>query len=1102
VKHDLLTAAGYFSTPGCFVSSPHHHLPASLRKILSMKRGFQEDEGPEPTLFCVDDDVRRRDREDIDTDGSEEVITKGFQCWSFDVRSKKRFYISRTGKVYTGREATKQYRVEKGEEQMRFGSSAWQELQHLMLVLDSKIQHQQQQHAPKTNDELKDLHLYFPRVVVEKYHMKCVTELFDWQVEVLRKRLNSSSNHRNTNLVYSAPTSGGKTLVAEILMLRKLAQRRGTIFFVVPFVALAEQKTVYFQEMWEDLPVRVRSFHADQSLMDLTDDVDVAVCTIEKANVLLNKLFKEKRQQQLSMVVIDEFHMLEDRSRGFLLEVLITKCLHLLVLSCQQQQQVEIVGMSATIPNLDEISSWFGGVYYASEYRPVSLNVKVSCLNSSSGAYKLYAQREEGALEVRKQQQQQHDPTANNGNADDQKPMSSLGQELGVLNQLLQYDSAASAATATATASANGAIKGGAAVALALESFLKDESVIVFGGTKAYVESTAWNVHQAIFSHRHHQQQQQQQQQQLLPITSSGSSQRVVRARAMLLDSLRHTQGGLERTLARTILSGVAYHHAGLMPEQRKLLEDGFSEGLLRVLVATTTLAAGVNLPANRVIIRGMKTGGTPLSVASFRQMCGRAGRMGLGQASGEAVLVVDDVAKNAEERKCLLHLLSSDVESMRSHLHLGRGGGLEKLFLDTIACCSEEEERLRGESGQEIVTNFVKCTLLYQQYPHDAVYSYTEKAVQFLLEHKFIFLMEIQEEKEPQQEQKEGASASKNTVSSQRRRHRRSFQYRVTPLGEAAIASGIPPHEAAQNVQFLELAQEQIYLKGDIHPLFLVTPLSTRLRIKWDKYIDIFTDLCEDIPEVEDVAVNVLKIDRGKLQSFIYHPPVTITTTAASSELESAETRKYKRFYSTIVLLSIVSASPTSVVEKYMDLSASDIYNLQKDASLLCRSTAVFCRELNWPLLTAVLESYTDRLTYGAQEHLLPLMRACGPDIMHSRRAKHFYSNGIESVADLEGCDERELASLIKSEVPFVSRQPLDSSAAGAGAGAATSSTDTNYIIPEQQQQKQGEEQDSHALESCLGLARTIKKKAASYLAEEAQMARLFGGGGAPAGA
>lgn len=100
--------------------------------------------------------------------------------------------------------------------------------------------------------------------------------------------------------------------------------------FVVPFVSLAEEKATYLQEMFADMHIGVRAFHGDDSGITLTHDVDIAVCTIEKANILFNQLMDENKVDRLSMVVIDEVHMLSDPYRGFLLEVLLSKIKYLL----------------------------------------------------------------------------------------------------------------------------------------------------------------------------------------------------------------------------------------------------------------------------------------------------------------------------------------------------------------------------------------------------------------------------------------------------------------------------------------------------------------------------------------------------------------------------------------------------------------------------------------------------------------------------------------------------------------------------------------------------------------------------------------------------
>jgi replicative superfamily II helicase len=66
---------------------------------------------------------------------------------------------------------------------------------------------------------------------------------------------------------------------------------------------------------------------------------------------------------------------------------------------------------------------------------------------------------------------------------------------------------------------------------------------------------------------------------------------------------------------------GVAFHHAGLTLDERSLIEAGFSDGTICVLVATSTLAAGVNLPAARVVIKAPYVGTEKLDAAKYRQV-------------------------------------------------------------------------------------------------------------------------------------------------------------------------------------------------------------------------------------------------------------------------------------------------------------------------------------------------------------------------------------------------------------------------------------------------------------------------------------------------
>jgi helicase len=123
------------------------------------------------------------------------------------------------------------------------------------------------------------------------------------------------------------------------------------------------------------------------------------------------------------------------------------------------------------------------------------------------------------------------------------------------------------------------------------------------------------------------------------------------------------------RALADCVRSGVAFHHAGLRPEHRSLVEAAFRDREIDVICATPTLAAGVNVPARRVVVRDhwryTDDGRKPLPVLEVHQMFGRAGRPGL-DPYGEAVVVAESEGEAASLRE---RYLEGEPEAVTSKL-------------------------------------------------------------------------------------------------------------------------------------------------------------------------------------------------------------------------------------------------------------------------------------------------------------------------------------------------------------------------------------------------------------------------------------------------
>src|SRR5512139_392085 len=99
--------------------------------------------------------------------------------------------------------------------------------------------------------------------------------------------------------------------------------------------------------------------------------------------------------------------------------------------------------------------------------------------------------------------------------------------------------------------------------------------------------------------------------------------------------------------LSGNVSGGVAFHHAGILSAQRRIIEDAFRKNLLKCLAYTTTLAMGLNLPSRSVVIRDWwryesGLGMQPIPAIEVKQMAGRAGRPGFDEY-GEGVLVARD---------------------------------------------------------------------------------------------------------------------------------------------------------------------------------------------------------------------------------------------------------------------------------------------------------------------------------------------------------------------------------------------------------------------------------------------------------------------------
>jgi ATP-dependent DNA helicase len=187
----------------------------------------------------------------------------------------------------------------------------------------------------------------------------------------------------------------------------------------------------------------------------------------------------------------------------------------------------------------------------------------------------------------------------------------------------------------------------------------------------------------------------------------------------------------LSRLLAEIVGKGAAFHHAGLDTEHRRIVEEYYRARAIKLLAATPTLAAGVNLPARRVVVADMtrfdveRGGNSMISVLDYRQMAGRAGRPQYDDY-GETVIIPPPSQPSAD---VLEHYAKEPPEPIESRL--SEEGSMRFHTLATIATAA-------GLSKKDVDSLF-RGSLLSMQVGEEKVAKYTEKALGYLLAERLI---------------------------------------------------------------------------------------------------------------------------------------------------------------------------------------------------------------------------------------------------------------------------------------------------------------------------------------------------------------------------
>ncbi len=533
--------------------------------------------------------------------------------------------------------------------------------------------------------------------------------------------LNKDFIDYSSNYIVATNTGTGKTALAQLRIVDTLKKKQKVIF-ISPYKAIAEEKRQDFEYYNKYGWSSVSSANPNETKDNIDySKFDLISMTYEKFDSILNNArFVNGWLKRVGLLVVDEAHMISDVERGPTLESSITKVITLF------GKKIKILMLSAVLPNVESVANWINAKYGTSNWRPVDLQVGFALYGSNSKRYQTNKKNPPNSnLEkIIKSELEPREILVKYGSLNAiSKIINSINfrnktieveenrKEIVTTDNVLLNTTYAAASTYNAKICNKNIKENSISTSASLNSIYK---VLEYEQKAKDIENPLWFLAEQTIKDNG---------QVLIFATDRATTESIASKLAFLMNNSKHFHKYLsssditeiennfiskmkvkDEKLIATMTNGVAFHHAGLDLQKRKLVEDAYKSGKIKILLSTTTLIAGVNLPATLIIFDSLSfwngTNKQMMAKRDFLNGCGRAGRPGF-ETRGRALFMASSLLS-------AIQFIARPLEKVESQFTL------DTLVFQTLSIIKRNTDNGQKYTTVSDIDNFFKHSFYF----------------------------------------------------------------------------------------------------------------------------------------------------------------------------------------------------------------------------------------------------------------------------------------------------------------------------------------------------------------------------------------------------